>query len=126
MYLKIVSWNKSYYRSSNVMLDMSVSSRIGGVGGDSIECGFTTLSAEGLFWLFVNYHEIADGTPRQYYVKLSAREGKVFNMIAKTGFWRKRSYWDKVFKRDRKEVLKELEEMLPVWVLRSKLLVDKK
>lgn len=127
MYLLIEEYNRSYFRTSNVILNFSVTkSTRASVHSEVIECGYATVSAEGLFHLFVLHHKIVKGTPRRFYVKITPQEGHIFNMIAKTGFWRKRSYWSQVFKKDGKEILKELEGVLPLWVLRSKLLVDKK
>jgi len=127
MYLLIEEWHKSYFRSSNVIMEFSVTTSMRRkTHTEMIMCGHQTITAEGLFYLFVNYHEVVGGTPRAYYVRITPREAKVFKMIAQTGFWRKRSYWSKVFKKHRSDIIEELEGMLPVWVLRQKLLPDKK
>jgi len=134
MFLLVRLWNKSYYKTSNVLLDFTLTkdfadpSSRGIDNQGTIECGYRTISAEGLWYLFITTHSIVAGLPNKFWVQLSEEEAKIFKMIAQTGFWRKRSYWQPVVEkgRSRNRILKELEEMLPVWVLKAKLSVGKK
>jgi len=134
MFLLVRLRNKSYYRTSNVLLDFTLTKDLAepasqGISTDgSIECGYRTISAEGLWYLFITTHQIVAGLPQKFWVQISPQEARIFKMISQTGFWRKRSYWGPMVEkgRSRNRILKELEEMLPIWVLRSKLLVEKK
>jgi len=121
MELMVRLWNRSYYRSSNIIVELHINKSF-------IECGYKTYGAKGLWYLFISGHKILRGFPSQFFVEITSQEERVLKMIAQTGFWRKRGFWRTVveLKRDRTKVLKELEEKLPICVLSSKLSIDKK
>jgi len=128
MYLMVKLWNKSYFRTSNVLVNFILIENGTDNAVASIECGYQTTSAEGLWHLFISGHKVVTGTPKKFLVEITPQEARIFKMIAETGFWRKRSYWKPTVEteKSRASMRKELEERLPVWVLKSKLSVDKK
>jgi hypothetical protein len=89
---------------------------------DRLGMGASTLAAEGIYRLFVSGKKVV-GLPCSYTVKLTNREAKVFQLIARAEYHLKRAIWkDFVTKRvSKEEMLKRLEKELPVCILGKKL-----
>jgi hypothetical protein len=92
------------------------------LGDRSICGGETTTGMTAIWWLFVNGKEVF-GNPDTFYVNISRREKKIFNMIIDTQYHVKRTIWYDFIngKISKEEMLKRLEEELPKCLLAQKL-----
>lgn len=123
MTMLIITYNDtSYGRISNCMLRWRLEPE-----ADFIYGGYRTLSMQGLWKLFVEGKVIL-GSPFHIAVSLNEQETKVFKLITKAGWDRKRSIWMRFLNGDisRNALLNKLEEELPVWVLKQKLSNERK
>lgn len=114
----------SYGRTSNCMTKWFLSKEDD--SEEAVWIGYCTIPARGLFKLFVVGKPI-QGIPSELRVKLSRRETKVFRMITRAGFDRKRNVWQDLLdgKITQKEMLDKLVEKLPIWILSRKLSPEK-
>jgi len=118
--LLIVSYvDVSYNRTSNCMLKWFLSTS---EEKDYAWIGFCTLPSEGLFKLFVEGRRV-HGKPSKLKIKLTPREARIFTLITKAGFEKKRNIWADFTsgKVDKPAMLTRLEEECPIWILRKKL-----
>ena len=89
---------------------------------EHVWAGYGTIGVQGLWKLFI-VGKVIGGSPSEIQVKLTPRETRVFKMVAKAGFAKKRKVWLKFLdgKVTQKEMLSKLEGELPIWILSRKL-----
>jgi len=94
---------------------------------EHVWAGYGTIGIQGLWKLFI-VGKVMGGSPSEMQVKLTPRETRVFKMVVKAGFVKKRKIWLKFLygKLTQKEMLSKLEEELPIWILGRKLSNERK
>jgi len=124
MYLRIETSGRHFDHVSSAFTLTRTTSETA-ISEGVIECGSETLAAAALWYIFVKGHLISEnpGRPSCFWIKLNPKETKIFQLLAKSGFWRKRTYFLGMLERktSQRAALRWLEENLPIIILGNKL-----
>lgn len=118
MYLRVELYRRLSY--PNIVLWFALSETKDGDTLHFISCELDSLLSKILWHLFVDGKEVRGGLLK-FYVKMTQREGKLFKLIDQTRHKMLNKYWKQAFRRNKEEVKRELEKVIPIWILQEKI-----